>query len=158
MHNLSSVYFVKHLYMFRVYLQPIHTVYPWWCAADTPETHRGVWRYILKIKCASISFFFKWIYRDARSTKHKTQKYCWSWKFKQTKLFICVTTLLAHHVLENVSLLLNKMFCFTVFQTYFLLVVYSLYRELKGTAPPTGLLESSWYVCMYIYIYINLHE
>jgi len=25
---------------------------------------------------------------------------------------------------------------FTVIETYFLLVVYSLYRELKGTAPP----------------------
>jgi hypothetical protein len=28
------------------------------------------------------------------------------------------------------------MFFFTVLETYFLLVVYSLYRELKGTAPP----------------------
>jgi hypothetical protein len=29
------------------------------------------------------------------------------------------------------------MFCFTVLETYFILVVYSLYREMKGTAPPT---------------------
>jgi len=29
------------------------------------------------------------------------------------------------------------MFCFTVIQTYFLVVVYSLYRELNGTAPTT---------------------
>jgi cbb3-type cytochrome oxidase subunit 3 len=28
------------------------------------------------------------------------------------------------------------MFCFIVLGIYFLLVVYSLYRELKGTAPP----------------------
>jgi hypothetical protein len=27
------------------------------------------------------------------------------------------------------------MFCFTGLETYFLLVVYSLYRNLKGTAP-----------------------
>ena len=62
-------------------------------------------------------------------------KYSLSWKVKQTKLFICVTPLLAHQVLDNVSLLLNQVFCFTVLETYFLLVVYSLYRELKGTAP-----------------------
>jgi hypothetical protein len=54
----------------------------------------------------------------------------------QTKLFVCVTTSLAHQVLDNVSLLVNRMFSFTVLETYFLLVVYSLYRELKGTAPP----------------------
>jgi hypothetical protein len=30
----------------------------------------------------------------------------------------------------------NQMFCFTVLGMYCLLVVYSLYRELKGTAPP----------------------
>jgi len=34
------------------------------------------------------------------------------------------------------TLLLNQVFCFTVLETYFLLVEYSLYRELKGTAPP----------------------
>jgi hypothetical protein len=38
----------------------------------------------------------------------------------------------AHQVLDNVGLLLKQMFCFTVLVTYFLLVVYSLYRELKG--------------------------
>jgi len=108
----------------------------WWWAVDTPGTFRGVWRNILKIKCASSWFFFKWIYRDTRSTRYKNQKYCWSWNVKQTKLFICVSTLLAHKVLENIKLLLNQMFCFTVLQTYFLLVVYSLYRELKGTATP----------------------
>jgi len=27
MHNLSSVNFVKKLYLFRTYLQPIHTMY-----------------------------------------------------------------------------------------------------------------------------------
>jgi len=58
----------------------------WWWAVDTPGTCRGVWRNIPKIKCASIWFFFKWIYRDARSTKHKTWNYCWSWNVKQTKL------------------------------------------------------------------------
>jgi len=30
MHNLSSVYFVKHLYMFRSYLQPIIRRYTVW--------------------------------------------------------------------------------------------------------------------------------
>jgi hypothetical protein len=49
---------------------------------------------------------------------------------------ISVTPLLAHQALDNVSLLLNQVFCFTVIEIYFLLVVYSLYRELKGTAPP----------------------
>jgi len=136
--NLSSVSFVKHLYMIRTLLLPLHKMYSWWWAVDTPRICRGVWRNILKIKCASGWFFFKWIYRDARSTKHKTQKYCWSWNVKQTKLFICVTTLLAYKVLENMTLLLNQMFCFTVLETYFLLVVYSLYRELKGTAPPNS--------------------
>jgi hypothetical protein len=43
----------------------------WWWAIDTPETCRGVWRNILKIHCASSWGFFKWIYRDARPTKHK---------------------------------------------------------------------------------------
>jgi len=66
----------------------------------------------------------------------KIQLYSLSWKVKQTKLSICVTTLLVHQDLDNVSLLLNQMFCFTVPQIYFLLVVYSLYRELKETAPP----------------------
>jgi len=107
----------------------------WW-AVETPGICRGVWRNTLKIKCASSWFFFKWIYRDTRSTKHKTQKYCWSWNVKQTKLFICVTTLLTQQDLDNIILLLNQMFCFTVLQAYFLLVVYSLYRELKGTARP----------------------
>jgi hypothetical protein len=51
------------------------------------------------------------------------------------KLFICVTNLLAHQVLDSVSFFLNQMFCFTVLGIYFLLVVYSLYREMKGTAP-----------------------
>jgi len=36
---------------------------------DTPETYRG-WRNILRISCASRRFFFVWLYRDARSTKH----------------------------------------------------------------------------------------
>jgi hypothetical protein len=63
--------------------------------------------------------------------------YSLSWKIKQIRLFICVRTLLAHHVLDNVSLLLNQMFCFTVLEIYFLLVVYSLYGELEGTAPPS---------------------
>jgi len=36
---------------------------------DTPETCRG-WRNILRISCASSSFSFTWLYRDARSTKH----------------------------------------------------------------------------------------
>jgi len=31
------------------------------------------------------------------------------------------------------------MFCFTVIQIYFVFVVYSLYRKLKATAPPTAL-------------------
>jgi hypothetical protein len=56
-------------------------------------------------------------------------------KAKQSKLFICVKTLLAHQVLGNASLLLNQLFCFTVIELCFPLVVYSLYRELKGTAP-----------------------
>jgi len=30
MHNLSSVYFVKHLYIFWAYLQPIIRRYTWW--------------------------------------------------------------------------------------------------------------------------------
>jgi len=59
-----------------------------------------------------------------------------SWNVKQTKLFIYVTTLLAHQVLDNIILLLNHVLSFTVLETYFLLVVYSLYRVLKGTAPP----------------------
>jgi len=42
---------------------------------------------------------------------------------------------MAHQVLYNVSLLLNQMFCFTVLRIYYLLVVYSLYRELRGIAP-----------------------
>jgi len=105
-------------------------------AVDRPGICRGVWRNILKMKCASSWLFFKWMYWDARSTEYKTQKYCWSWNVKQAILLICVTTLLAHQVLDNVILLLYQMFCFTVLQIYFLLVVYSLYRELKGTAPP----------------------
>jgi hypothetical protein len=48
---------------------------------------------------------------------------------------ICVTLPTVHQVLENVGLLLNHTFCFTVLQTYFLLVVYSLYREQKRTTP-----------------------
>ena len=48
---------------------------------------------------------------------------------------MCVTNLLAHLVLDNVSLLLKHMISFTVLQSFFLLVVYSLYRELRGTAP-----------------------
>ena len=36
---------------------------------------------------------------------------------------------------ENVRLLLNQMFCFTVPGLYYLLVVYSLYRELKNPTP-----------------------
>jgi hypothetical protein len=44
------------------------------------------------------------------------------------------------HGQQNINimkcLLLNQVFCFTVLGIYFLLVVYSLYRELKGTAPP----------------------
>jgi len=119
----------------RIYNHSIRCTF-WWWAVDRPGKCRGVWRNILKIKCASSLFFFKWIYRDRRSKKHKTQKYCWSWNVKQTELFICVTTLLAHQVLENMTLLLNQVFCFTVLETYFLLVEYSLYRELKGTAPP----------------------
>jgi hypothetical protein len=47
----------------------------------------------------------------------------------------CVTTLLAHQVLGNVSLLLNQIFCFTVLEIYRLLVVYSLHRELKSPPP-----------------------
>jgi len=62
-------------------------------------------------------------------------RYSLSWKVKKSKLFICVTTLLDHQVLENISLLLNEMLCFTVLDIYYLLVVYSLYRELKGTEP-----------------------
>jgi len=119
----------------RIYNPSIRCTSSWW-AVDTPGTFRDVWRNIVKIKFASGWFFFEWIYRDARSTKHKTQNYCLSWNVKQTKLFIYVTTLLAHQVLDNIILLLNQMFCFTVLETYFLLVVYSLYRELKGTAPP----------------------
>jgi len=72
----------------------------------------------------------------ATTMQKKPPKYSLSWNVKQTNLFICITTLLAHQVLDNVSLLLNQIFCFTALQTYFLLVVYSLYRELKGTAPP----------------------
>jgi len=54
----------------------------WRCAVDTPETPRGVWRNILKINFASSSFFFKCVYRDARSTKHKI--YCAVCGFSQT--------------------------------------------------------------------------
>jgi hypothetical protein len=39
---------------------------------DTPETC-GCWRNILRISCASSWFFFTRLYRDARSTKHKTK-------------------------------------------------------------------------------------
>ena len=46
----------------------------WWWAVDTPEACRGVWRNILKTNCTSSWFFFKWIYRDARSTKTKKLK------------------------------------------------------------------------------------
>jgi len=45
------------------------------------------------------------------------------------------------------------MFCFTVLQIYFLLVVYSLYRELNGTAPNTSYDEPFWYVYKYVYIF-----
>ena len=48
---------------------------------------------------------------------------------------MCVTTLLAHQVMDNLSLLLKQMFRFTVLQTYFLLVVYSLYSVLKIKTP-----------------------
>jgi hypothetical protein len=105
MHNLSSVYFIKHLYMFLAYLQPIirsYTVWiqqlvlqpshdnrqpskknniyqvlylygctSWWWAVDMPKTCRDVRRNILKINCASSSFFFTLIYQDARSTEHE---------------------------------------------------------------------------------------
>jgi len=119
----------------RIYNTYIRFTSSWW-AVDAPGTCGGFWRNILKIKFASSWFFFKLIYQDARSTEHKTQKYCWSWNVKQTKLLICVTTSLAHKVSDNIILLLNRVFCFTVLQAYFMLVVYSLYRELKGTAPP----------------------
>jgi hypothetical protein len=130
MQNLPSVYFAKHLFKFRAYLQPIHTVYLLTMGCRYPRNMYGFWQNILKINCASIWLSFKWIYRDAaRSTKHKTH-------FQQTKLFISVTPLLAHQVLDNVSLLLNQILCFTGLDTYFLLVVHSLYKELKGTATP----------------------
>ena len=64
----------------------------WEYAVDTPEICRRVWRNILKINCVS------W------STKPETQKYCLSLKVKQTKLFICLTTLLAHQVFGQCKL------------------------------------------------------
>ena len=136
MHNLFLVYFFKHLYEFRAYLQSINMLHLLMMGCRySRNMKRCLTKYIEDKICISW-FSFKRIYRAARSTKHKTQKYCWSWKVKQTKLFLCVTSLLAHQVLDNVSLLLNQMFSFTVFEPYFMLVVYSLYRELKGTAPP----------------------
>ena len=59
-------------------------------------------------------------------------QYCLSWKVKQTKLFIYLATLLEHQVLDNISLLLNQMFCFTGQEVYFVDVVKSLYREHSG--------------------------
>jgi hypothetical protein len=118
MHNLSSVHFVKHLYMFRACLQHIIrrdtiwiqqlvltvlcrwlSVVParttdshlqrtisincciqwctsWWCAVDTPETCRGVWRNVLKINYASSWFFFKWTNVGFNFWKKKDNNYC----------------------------------------------------------------------------------
>jgi len=55
----------------RLGFQPSLNNRQWWWAIDTPETCRDVWRNILKMNCASRWYIFKWIYRDARSTKHK---------------------------------------------------------------------------------------
>jgi hypothetical protein len=54
----------------------------------------------------------------------------------RSKVVFMYNNFTANQILDNVILFLNQMFCFTVLETYFLLVVYSLYRELKGTAAP----------------------
>jgi len=45
MHILSSVYFVKHLYMFRAYLQPIIRMYILWRGS---RCARNMWRCLTK--------------------------------------------------------------------------------------------------------------
>jgi hypothetical protein len=62
MHNLSSVYFVKHLYMFRAYLQPI------------------IRRYIVWIKQLVLIVLLRWLLElqpshDKRQSSQKNNKY-----------------------------------------------------------------------------------
>ena len=75
--HVSGVSLAHHQEVHTVWIQQLVLIVvsirctSWWWARDTPKTRTDVWRNILKINCASSWFFFKWIYRDARSIKHK---------------------------------------------------------------------------------------
>ena len=75
---------------------------------DAPETCRG-WRNVLRISCASSWFYFTRLYRDAGSTKHKTNSLpqgftgivsCINIIYPRSKLVICLKS--AKH--EDVAL------------------------------------------------------
>jgi len=64
---------------------------------DMPKTCRG-WRNIIRISCASSWFFFTWLYRDARSTKHKIYTEA-LWSFMNSEVRLSLTVKL--HALTN---------------------------------------------------------